>query len=246
MKTVMQNRWAPSRKLGAFTLIELLVVIAIIAILASMILPALASAKESGRRSFCGNNGRQLTIALTMYASDSREYVPQRSALTRWPERLLTHYGNVKILKCPTDDKAPTGSTDKSLKGDSAPRSYMINGYNDYFKLNLESADFTAFMSGTYTGSIKLTSIPRPSLTATFGEKQSTSTQYYVDLLEVADWQGNDTTEVEQKRHILGSNFAFTDGTVRMIKAKQSTYPINLWAATEYGRTNYVVKSGGN
>jgi prepilin-type N-terminal cleavage/methylation domain-containing protein len=56
-----------------FTLIELLVVIAIIAILAAMLLPVLASAKEKGKRAFCLNNLRQLGIGLTVYAGDNDE-----------------------------------------------------------------------------------------------------------------------------------------------------------------------------
>src|SRR5687767_9774641 len=70
----MQSR-APRR---AFTLIELLVVIAIIAILASMLLPALARAKEHGKRIQCVNDIRQLGMSLMMYADDHDGYYPQR------------------------------------------------------------------------------------------------------------------------------------------------------------------------
>ena len=72
-----------ARRRQRFTLIELLVVIAIIAILASMLLPALGSARETGRRSACMSNLKQVGLAFTQYLDDyDGRYYPNSAIST--------------------------------------------------------------------------------------------------------------------------------------------------------------------
>jgi prepilin-type N-terminal cleavage/methylation domain-containing protein len=105
-------RFHRRRQPGAFTLIELLVVIAIIAILASLLLPALARAKTLANLTKCKSNEKQLGVALRMYLDDFRmypyfAYVPANNLKRTvfWFDALSPYAGNTQwgrgILQCP-------------------------------------------------------------------------------------------------------------------------------------------------
>jgi len=234
---------------AAFTLIELLVVIAIIAILASMILPTLSSAKQAGQRMSCLNNEKQLGYANTMYASDNGNFFPPRFGTNRWPQFLQPYYKNISVLLCPTDAATtnyPQTGTEPNTNNiaDISPRTYMINGYNDYFFQTLDSPSFQDFMNGVWPQGLPDGKMQFPSDTIIFGEKKPSSPQYFMDLLELTGQEGNDWTELNQNTHIEGSDYIFSDNSARMLRAYTDLGPTyNMWAVTATGRTNYASTS---
>ncbi len=209
-----------------FTLVELLVVMAIIAILMALLMPAISNAKAKANQTSCLNNMRQLTLAAIMYASDHDEEFPARRTPTNaWPHKLKPYYLNWQIIACPSDHFGVLGL----FASDANPkRSYLINGFNDYFKVNLSPTDYKIFHQWRYPHGMKTLVITKPSDVILFGEKRSGSPHVHMDTDQGN--RGNDFEEIEHKRHGQGSNFAFVDGSIRFIKKYQELYPENLWA----------------
>ena len=122
---------------AAFTLVELLVVIAIIAILAAILFPVFARARENARRASCLSNLKQIGLAYMQYAQDYDERYPlasQPTAPTSWTDIVQPYVKNFQIFRCPNDNSqnwtAPLASPTFEQQG-LRVSSYFMNLWID-------------------------------------------------------------------------------------------------------------------
>lgn len=129
---------------GGFTLIELLVVIAIIAILAAILFPVFARAREQARRTSCLSNEKQIGLALYMYAEDYDETLPERYGdgypdtgdfengyQRTWKNMLMPYIKSYDVYKCPSNDARLHGNWVSNLSGQTVEGPFAA-GYAMY------------------------------------------------------------------------------------------------------------------
>lgn len=175
-----------------FTLIELLVVIAIIAILAAILFPVFARAREKARQASCLSNVKQMTLAVTMYAQDYDETLPLAiggPAMTHLQsifELLQPYQRNRQIERCPSDR---TGAINFSAEG--------LGRYSYSANVALFAYQLPVMPPQPVIG---LAQVPRPTHTLTIYDGLDTSTTPGAHILMAA------------YRHNGGANAGFLDG----------------------------------
>jgi prepilin-type N-terminal cleavage/methylation domain-containing protein/prepilin-type processing-associated H-X9-DG protein len=199
---------ARQRRSSGFTLIELLVVIAIIAILAAILFPVFAQAREKARQASCLSNQKQLSTAMAMYMQDYDERFPNWRTLVAksaenpnakitWVENMQPYCKNKNIWICPSDNTPGFKATNPTTQN-----SYWLNAY--VFRWS--------GYSPTAPPSVTLAEIRYPATTIVLCDGPANDGQH-VWPGPPTDWCGLEKSCVaSQERHSGGINFNFADG----------------------------------
>jgi prepilin-type N-terminal cleavage/methylation domain-containing protein/prepilin-type processing-associated H-X9-DG protein len=204
-----------------FTLIELLVVIAIIAILAAILFPVFAQARDKARATSCLSNCRQIGVAFQMYTQDYDEYLPLTTypmPENSWTDRVQSYIKSRQILRCPSD---ASQNWNQPLPNEKEVRrtSYFLN----------------AWMAGTNVyGSVA--AISRPADVIYMAESAENITRDHFHpfywgspsesssaFMQNLTWDAahGETRELALRRHQGGFNVCYADGHAKAVRWEQ-------------------------
>jgi prepilin-type processing-associated H-X9-DG protein len=202
-------------------------VIAIIAILASMLLPALSKSRAKAKQTFCVNNQKQLLLSLSMYIGDNNDFLPPQydgdTNGTRWYQKqYLGEYFNAdlpRITKINTVEVPVQGSIIHCPQSCNYSASISEASWIGY-----ATQIFYGTVKANYlTGGPSLQEFKDPTKVVVFQDARTRIFQYASNYAYVsAPW--NDSANVPDFRHSSGVNYSFPDGHVEFIKNPNLAY----------------------
>jgi prepilin-type N-terminal cleavage/methylation domain-containing protein/prepilin-type processing-associated H-X9-DG protein len=228
---------ARARTLRAFTLVELLVVIGIIAVLISVLLPALGKARRDANRTKCLANLRSMQVAQALYAAESRGYLIQAGMShggahaqeeRTWFNVLERFGGGALLPRCPADVSPYWETPLSSASGDVYRRtSYGINNFLDRDLCPWGPGFAPVPPGGLY---VKLSQVRRSSSTIQFVEMAQLGDFATADHPHVENWAGNNipvtaARSMQLNAHGTGgpsweavANYGFLDGHAESLR----------------------------
>ena len=204
------QRLIRTRNRKGFTLIELLVVIAIIAILAAILFPVFARARENARRASCASNLKQIGLGVLQYLQDNDETYPRDNgngdALYSAMAAIQPYVKSTQLLQCPSESNGLNSDPTKI-------------GYTDYFYSRALSVQSQAALS-----TVSLTIMAGDSVSGSSGMRT-----YGCDMSNTPAGgtggnclAGNVAKMPAYNRHLEGTNLAYADGHVKFAKLPQT------------------------
>jgi prepilin-type N-terminal cleavage/methylation domain-containing protein/prepilin-type processing-associated H-X9-DG protein len=201
---------------SGFTLIELLVVIAIIAILAAILFPVFARARENARRASCSSNLKQLGLGILQYAQDYDEKYPMRFIDgAGWNQTTQPYLKSAQVFVCPSNPNA------------IYTHSLAVNGYPEV-KRSYEG-NLRIFGEPWAIGPIALASVQAPATKIMASEYLEYYGYMYPDWSDAGNQANIRNTGFAG--HLGTWNLLFADGHVKAMRPSRTGSPINMWGA---------------